>query len=171
MKTFAAVLSIARALGALPLAAGEDMTTGKPAKPILIDVYKSKSCHCCVDWMKHLESNGIAARAVHPKDLDAVKASHGVTEQYESCHTGVTSDGYVFEGHVPAKFIRQFLASPPPDAIGLAVPGMPLGSPGMESDDFFMPYKIMLLKKDGTAEVYANMTKISEQFEEKAAAP
>lgn len=143
-----------------PLAVAAEPQAG----PVDIDVYNSPSCHCCKDWMKHLEQNGFTPRSIHPKDLDALKAEKGVPEQYESCHTGVTRDGYVFEGHVPAKFIRQFLASPPPHARGLAVPGMPLGSPGMESDDFFMPYKIILLKDDGTAEVYADIRKASEQF-------
>lgn len=161
----AAAITLAFVLGAPMLAAGEDTTSGKPARPILLDVYKSPSCRCCVAWIKHLEKNGIAARPVHPKDLDAFKREHGVTEEYESCHTAVTADGYVFEGHVPAKFIRRFLANPPPDALGLSVPGMPLGSPGMESDDFLMKYKIMLLRKDGTAEVYATIDKIAEQFD------
>jgi len=134
------------------------------AEDLVLDVYKSPSCHCCVDWMKHLEQDGIGTRSHHPADLDAQKAGHGVPEAYTSCHTGVSADGYVFEGHVPAKFIRQFLASPPPGARGLLVPGMPLGSPGMESDDFFMPYKILLLKDDGSVEVYVDVSNAAQQF-------
>ena len=72
-----------------------------------------------------------------------------------SCHTAVTSDGYVFEGHVPAKYIAQFLANPPSEAIGLAVPGMPMGSPGMEYQNKFSPYQVMQINKDGSTAVYA----------------
>lgn len=109
--------------------------------------------------MKHLAQNGCTPSSFHPMDLDALKAGKGVPEQYESCQTGVTRDGYVFQGHV--QFMHQFLASRPSHARGLSVPGMPLGSPGMESDDFFMPYKIMLLKDDGTVEVYSEIRKAS----------
>jgi hypothetical protein len=136
------------------------------AGDLVLDVYKSPSCHCCVDWMKHLEQDGIGTRSHHPDDLDAQKAGHGIPEGYTSCHTGVSADGYVFEGHVPAKYIRRFLANPPPDARGLLVPGMPLGSPGMESDDFFMPYKIMLLKKDGSVALYASVGSAAQQFDD-----
>ena len=152
-------ISLAFALSIATCAMAEDST-----KPV-IDVYKSPSCHCCVDWMKHLEQEGFATRVHHPKDLDAQKAGHGVPEDYTSCHTGVSKEGYVFEGHVPAKFMRRFLANPPPGAHGLSVPGMPLGSPGMESDDFFMPYKIWLLKNDGSVEVWLNVTTAAEQFD------
>ena len=73
----------------------------------------------------------------------------------QSCHTGVSADGYFFEGHIPAKFVTAFLANPPENAAGLAVPGMPAGSPGMEMGDRFNPYSVILVKKDGTTEVYA----------------
>jgi hypothetical protein len=70
----------------------------------------------------------------------------------------------VFEGHVPAKYIQQFLASPPDNAIGLAVPAMPVGSPGMEYQDRFMPYKVLQLNKDGTSLVYAHVKYPSQQY-------
>ena len=81
-----------------------------------------------------------------------------------TCHTAVTADGYVFEGHVPAKYMAQFLASPPAQAIGLAVPGMPVGSPGMEQQDKVMPYQVMQMNKDGTTEVYADITSAQQQL-------
>jgi hypothetical protein len=161
----ALVIAIALTLPGTPPIAGDATPASADATALVLDVYKGPNCHCCVDWMKHLEQNGIGTRAHHPDDFDALKARYGVSPQYESCHTAVSPGGYVFEGHVPAKFIRQFLASPPPHARGLAVPGMPLGSPGMESDDFFMPYKIYLLKDDGTVEVYASISKAAEQFD------
>jgi len=76
----------------------------------------------------------------------------------------VTKEGYVFEGHVPAKFIKQFMASPPANALGLAAPGMPMGSPGMEMGDRFSPYNIILMKKDGTSEVFASIANAAEQY-------
>ena len=77
--------------------------------------------------------------------------------QYRSCHTAVSSEGFIFEGHIPSKYIKQFLSEDHPDAIGLSVPGMPLGSPGMEVEDRFMPYDVLILFKDGTSKTYAEI--------------
>ena len=82
-----------------------------------------------------------------------------IETQYRSCHTAVSSNGFVFEGHIPSKFITQFLSEDHPDAIGLSVPGMPLGSPGMEAGDLFMPFEVLILYKDGTSKVYADVNK------------
>jgi hypothetical protein len=82
-----------------------------------------------------------------------------IKPEYRSCHTGVSSNGYIFEGHVPSKYVTQFLSEDHPSAIGLSVPGMPLGSPGMEVGDRFMPYKVLILYKDGTSKVYADVNK------------
>ncbi|MFP3354667.1 DUF411 domain-containing protein, partial [Pseudoalteromonas sp. SIMBA_153] len=87
-------------------------------------------------------------------DVSLFKERYSVPQQMRSCHTTVTTDGYVFEGHVPAKYMAQFLKNPPSDAIGLAVPSMPVGSPGMEYQDKFMPYKVMQLNKDGSTAIY-----------------
>ena len=76
-----------------------------------------------------------------------------------------SSQGYVFEGHIPAKFISRFLASPPKDAIGLTVPAMPVGSPGMEYQDKFMPYQVLLLKNDGSSQVYAQVNSLEESVQ------
>ena len=81
-----------------------------------------------------------------------------------SCHTVVTTDGYVFEDHVPAKYMAQFLENPPVQALGLAVPGMPVGSPGMEYQNKFMPYQVMQLNKDGTTQVYADIESVEQQL-------
>jgi hypothetical protein len=90
-------------------------------------------------------------------DLNPIKTQYQIAPRYQSCHTAVSSKGYVFEGHVPARHIKAFLANPPADAIGLAVPGMPLGSPGMKLRDRFDPYEVLLLKKDGSSEVFARV--------------
>ena len=129
----------------------------------ILAVYKSPTCGCCKSWMAHLKTNGIETTAHHPDSMSAVKNEKGIDSRYWSCHTAVSKDGYVFEGHIPAKFIHQFLASPPKDAIGLSVPSMPVGSPGMEYQDKFMPYKVLLLNKDGSSTVYADIQSPKDQ--------
>jgi hypothetical protein len=130
-----------------------------------LDVYKSPTCGCCVKWMDHVAENGYTSTGHHPQDLGELKRELGVPARYGSCHTGVSEDGYVFEGHVPARFITQFLADPPEGALGLTVPAMPVGSPGMEYKDQFMPYEVLLLKKDGSVEVFASVESYEQQFE------
>ena len=127
-------------------------------------VYKDINCGCCEDWIEHAQSNGMSAAVQHPENLSLFKDRYGVPDNLRSCHTAVTSDGYVFEGHVPAKYVAQFLANPPMQALGLAVPDMPVGSPGMEYQDQFMPYQIMQLNKDGSSEVYANIKTTEQQL-------
>ena len=129
-----------------------------------LDVYKSPYCGCCTLWMDHLEENGFTSTSHHPDELGVLKRELGVPARYGSCHTGVSEAGFVFEGHVPARFIQAFLDNPPADAIGLTVPAMPVGSPGMEYKDQFNPYDVLLLKKDGSVEVYASVATYEEQF-------
>ena len=97
-------------------------------------------------------------------NLTQFKLQHGIELRYQSCHTAVTPRGFVFEGHIPARFVNQFLAEPPSEAIGLAVPGMPVGSPGMEVGDKFMPYQVLLLKHDGDHEIYADIRRPEQQY-------
>ena len=123
-------------------------------KAVSLDVYKSPTCLCCDDWVEHIETAGFDAPVHHPADLNALKQSNAIAPRYQSCHTAVSKEGYVFEGHVPAHLIHRFLANPPKNAIGLAVPGMPVGSPGMEMGDRYDSYNVLLLNTDGGAEVY-----------------
>ena len=120
-----------------------------------IEVWKSATCSCCGAWIKHLEANGFAVKvnAADAGALAALKRAAGIGDKLASCHTAKI-DGYVIEGHVPGTDIKQLLAERP-DAIGLAVPGMPAGSPGMEQGAEFEPYDVLLIKKDGTTEVFA----------------
>ena len=133
------------------------------AAALTLTVYKTPSCGCCKKWVSHLEQQGVVAQTKDYDDLSGIKERYGITPQYYSCHTAVSEQGYAFEGHIPAKYIRQFLAESHPDAIGLSVPAMPLGSPGMEVEDRFMPYDILLLHKDGSASVYAHISDASMQ--------
>lgn len=134
------------------------------AKNHQLTVYKSPTCGCCEDWMVHMEEEGFQTTAEHPSDMGAKKAELDIAPEYGSCHTGVSESGYVFEGHVPAKLIRQFLDNPPDNAIGLAVPRMPVGSPGMEMGERFEPYEVLLLKTDGGSEVYAEIDTAQAQY-------
>ena len=127
------------------------------------DVYKSPSCGCCEKWVEHIKEESDQVEVHHPKNLHALKKELGIQPEYQSCHTA-THDNYVFEGHIPLKYIEQFLAEKPVDAIGLSVPGMPLGSPGMEVGSRFMPYKVLLLRADGSVETYADIKKSSDQY-------
>ena len=122
-------------------------------------VHKTPTCGCCKKWVKHLEANNFSTMIKDHQNLQKVKEQHSIKPKHQSCHTAVSQDGYVFEGHIPSKFIKQFLADPEADAIGLSVPGMPLGSPGMEVEGRFMPYDVLVLYKDGSSKVYAEVRK------------
>ena len=132
--------------------------------PIPLDVYKDPTCGCCANWIEHMKQNGFASTVYHPRDLNSLKLEHGIRAELQSCHTAITAEGYAFEGHVPAKFVKQFLASPPTNAKGLTAPGMPMGSPGMEMGNRFTPYDVVLLNKDGSTRVYASIKSADQQF-------
>lgn len=122
-----------------------------------LDVLKSASCGCCVAWSNIMREAGFAVTETNLSlaDLDAAKVSAGLKQGQTSCHTAKI-DGYVVEGHVPVQEVRRLLAERP-DAIGLTVPDMPFGSPGMgEAGADGDPYDVLLLKRDGTTEIYAS---------------
>ncbi|WP_460852977.1 DUF411 domain-containing protein [Pseudomaricurvus hydrocarbonicus] len=106
--------------------------------------------------MTHLERQGFQATVKDVDNLSVIKHHFGISPQYQSCHTGVV-EGYVFEGHVPAAIMQRFLQEKPEGAIGLSVPGMPVGSPGMEMGDRHDDYDVLLLKQDGSTEVYEHV--------------
>lgn len=141
-----------------------DTTQQPPTQKLLLDVYKSPTCGCCNKWISHLHDNEIESTPHHPSDITAIKSQFGIQTNYQSCHTAVSQGGYVFEGHIPAKFIKKFLADTPPDSIGLSVPRMPLGSPGMEVGDQFREYSVLLLHKNGSSSVYADIKNASQQY-------
>lgn len=140
------------ALGAAAASAGlaAYLTSGSPADAAEVTVYKSSTCSCCGEWIKQLRANGFSV-AVHETDnLAPVKARIGIPPELESCHTALIG-GYAIEGHVPAQEIRKLL-SERPAARGIAVPGMPAGSPGMGGTP--EPYQVILFG-DGDQSVYA----------------
>ena len=104
----------------------------------VVQVYKTPTCGCCVKWVDYLRAEGFTVETTDVQDLNTIKARFGVPGAMSSCHTAVVG-GYVVEGHVPAEDIRRLLAEEP-DVAGIAVPGMPIGSPGMEQGDRRDPY-------------------------------
>lgn len=136
----------------------------KEAQSIVFEVHKTPTCGCCSDWVKHLEENGFDTKVSDHRSLNAIKNKLNIHPDLQSCHTGVSPEGFFFEGHIPSKYIAQFLANPPEDTAGLSVPGMPVGSPGMEMGDRFSPYEILLVKQDGSTEVFAKIGTYEEQF-------
>jgi hypothetical protein len=118
----------------------------------VVKVYKSPTCGCCNDWIDHLEDHGFAVEATNLRDVSPVKRANGVPRELDSCHTAIVG-GYVVEGHVPAADVKRLLAESPP-VLGIAVPGMPMGSPGMEGPDP-EPYRVLSFDKDGRVEVFA----------------
>ena len=145
MKRHLPALAIALALLPAAQAIGE---------AIRIEVRKTNGCGCCLSWMKHLEENGFAPSGedMFASLLVRFKLDNGVPQRMVSCHTGLI-EGYVIEGHVPASDIERLLDERP-DAIGLAVPGMPYGSPGMGPEDDREAYDVFLIREDGSTEIY-----------------
>jgi hypothetical protein len=117
-----------------------------------ITVHKDANCGCCSAWVKHITDAGFEVSALDVIDLPTIKKQYGVPAKLESCHTALVED-YVIEGHVPARDIRRLLAQRP-KARGLAVPGMPVGSPGMEGKTT-EPYQVMLFDAEGKTSVFA----------------
>ena len=120
-------------------------------------VHKTPTCGCCKMWIKHLEEQGFSTSVKDHKNLQEIKERYEIKPEYRSCHTGVSKEGYIFEGHIPSQYITQFLSEDNPNAIGLSVPGMPLGSPGMEVEGMFTPYNVLILYKDGSSKIYAEI--------------
>lgn len=122
--------------------------------PTLVDVYKTSTCGCCSKWVDHLRQSGFEVKATDVADISAVKARHGVPVEAASCHTALVG-GYVVEGHVPAASVRRLLRERPA-VVGIAVPGMPIGSPGMEGPNP-EPYDVVSFDKTGALKVYQSI--------------
>jgi hypothetical protein len=141
------VLGIALAVGSVTA----QSTRGPSKKPHLL-VYKSPTCGCCAKWVEHVNAAGFTSETTNLPDVSPIKAKHGVPSQLASCHTSLV-DGYVIEGHVPAGDIRRLLRERPAIA-GLAAPGMPAGSPGMDVPSS-PPYQVLSFDKQGRTKVFA----------------
>jgi hypothetical protein len=124
---------------------------GGAAAPSVVTVYKDAGCECCAKWVKHLSANGFVVTTRDVLNMDEIKRTMNVPAKLQSCHTAVV-DKYVIEGHVPASTIKKFMAEKP-TAIGLAAPGMPMGSPGMDGGRVDH-YDIISFDRDGKSRVY-----------------
>ena len=121
----------------------------------MVQVYKSPTCGCCANWVKHLQQHGFRTQVTDMENVADIKAQRGVPARAQSCHTAVV-DGYVIEGHVPAADVQRLLKERPA-VLGLAVPGMPIGSPGMEVPNMKpQPYDVLAFDKQGQLRVFAS---------------
>jgi len=118
-------------------------------------VYKDASCGCCKKWVAHMEQNGWKVTAHDVPDVGVYKKKYGVPDALVSCHTAIVTSGYVVEGHVPADLIDKLVASRPAGTVGLAVPGMPNGTPGMETGRKDK-YDVLAFDKAGKTKIYAS---------------
>ncbi len=123
----------------------------------VLAVYKNPGCGCCSIWAERMQESGFSVSVTERSAENGDKWQFGIPVDYQSCHTAVSQSGHVFAGHIPASIIWRFLDEPPADAKGLSVPGMPVGSPGMEAGNRRDPYNVLLLKTDGSVEVYAHI--------------
>ena len=121
--------------------------------PLTVTVYKSPTCGCCVKWIDHLEAGGLTVEAIDVENLASVKKENGVPIELVSCHTALV-DGYVIEGHVPVEDVLRLLEERP-DVAGLAVPKMPIGSPGMEGPNP-VRYDVLAFTHEGSTHTYAS---------------
>lgn len=147
MKRRVVLTSLAAAAAALALP-----VVAKEALP-RVEVFKNPSCGCCGAWVEHMLAAGFSVSVTEVDDTSVARRRYGLPDRLGSCHTAVVG-GYVVEGHVPASDVKKLLAMKPV-AIGLAVPGMPIGSPGMEVGSRKDPYQVLLVAKDGRERVFS----------------
>jgi len=125
-----------------------------------LTVFRSPTCGCCEDWVSHVQAAGFTVEEVVTENIDAIKARYGVPEPLASCHTALITTShkhrYWVEGHVPATDIQRLLAERPKDIAGIATPGMPIGSPGMEQGNDVEPYQVIAFTTAGKFTVFAN---------------
>lgn len=145
-------LALCAALSAAWPGIAQPLSQGSGQALPVVEIYKSAQCGCCKLWAEHLQKNGFAVILHDVDDIPAARKKLGMPDRYGSCHTARAGQ-YLVEGHVPAADIKRLLRERP-RAIGLAVPAMPPGSPGMESDHP-VPYDTLLIGKDGNAKVFA----------------
>jgi hypothetical protein len=143
----------AAALGAAGVVVARRGFAESVSSPIAIAVYKTPTCGCCKEWVAHVARNGFAPTVHDLDDLSQTKSSLGVPPALESCHTALVGR-FVIEGHVPADLIKKLVSESPKTIVGLAVPGMVQGSPGMETGRR-EPYDVVAFTSDGKTSVYA----------------
>ena len=148
MKSLKILFAISLMLSNIPAQAEE---------PTAITVYRSPTCSCCGKWMEHLKQNNFTIKDIPTEDMNAIKHKYGVSDEMASCHTAVVN-GYVVEGHVPADDIKALLKAKP-NVVGIAVPQMPNGTPGMEMGGKQDPYDVMSFDSDKHYQVFKSHSK------------
>jgi len=152
MKLLLAVtVVLAAALMPLTPIQATEQSTSAQSLPV-VEMTKQPQCGCCTAWADHLRAEGFEVNVTETRAMWGVKRMAGIPEKLDACHTA-TVGGYVVEGHVPADDIKRLL-SERPDVKGIAVPGMPIGSPGMEMDGRTEPYDVLSFDADGRTEVF-----------------
>ena len=152
-KTFSYNSAVAQDIDAVALASVWDQETEPNYSGTLeMTVYRSPSCGCCGVWIEHAKKHGFKVKDIKTESIEAVKQQYNVPPELASCHTAII-DGYVMEGHIPADDIKRFLEQQP-ELAGLAVPGMPLGTPGMEAGDLKQPFQVLAFNDKGEVEVF-----------------
>lgn len=134
-------------------ASGPDMSPMGNAVASEITVFRSPTCGCCSLWIDHMEASGFQVKDEITEEMPKIKQQYGVPANLRSCHTTVV-DGYVLEGHIPSEDVQRLLEEKP-DVAGIAVPGMPIGSPGMESGNYVEPYTVFSFQEDSTVATFA----------------
>ena len=145
---------LVRAASTSPAATAVATAAGTTATPV--EIWKDPSCGCCHDWIEHMQAHGFSF-TVHDTGNNAVRTQLGLPQQLGSCHTALVG-GYLIEGHVPASDVRTLLQQKP-KALGLAVPGMPVGSPGMDGAVYGNrrdPYDVLLVARNGSTRVFSS---------------
>ncbi|MDD5319112.1 MAG: DUF411 domain-containing protein [Methylococcales bacterium] len=145
------LLNVFLAMGLLVVNVVKADNTGA-SKPVDIVVYRSPTCNCCGKWLEHLKNNNFNVKDIVTNDVEAIKHKYGVSEAMASCHTAIVGS-YVVEGHVPPNDIMTLLKIRP-NVAGIAVPGMPSGTPGMEMDGRKDPYNVMSFDKENHYQVF-----------------
>jgi len=143
-------------LAAVATAANSLPSSAKAPLPEVV-VFKNPDCGCCGAWVDHMKAAGFPVKVHETPDTSAVRKRHGIPDEFGSCHTGVVA-GYALEGHVPAEDVKRLLAKKPV-AAGLSVPGMPVGSPGMEVGSRKEPFQVLLIDKAGRSRVFSSYPK------------
>jgi len=145
--------TLLRALAAATAAALALPGLAQSTKPV-VEVWKDPNCGCCKDWIAHMQASGFTVKTYETGN-NAARARLGLPEKFASCHTALVA-GYVVEGHVPAREVQRLLKERP-KALGLAVPGMPIGSPGMDGPEYKGRqdrYDVLLVNADGRSKIY-----------------
>jgi hypothetical protein len=142
---------LALLVAAVPAGAAEPVASPAAAPPV-VRVWKTPTCGCCGKWVQHMRAAGFRVEVTDVANVDPVKQANGLPLKLSSCHTALV-DGYVIEGHVPASDVRRLLREKP-GILGLAAPGMPAGSPGMDVPGS-PPYEVLSVARDKTTTIYA----------------